>query len=349
MQIVSPALFRAFVYPLDLLPKPIPEATMQEEPLMMIAKVRFGSHLYGTATETSDEDWKGVFLPTLSEVILGRIPKTWHPGTRDDTRKNEAGEQDVEYYSLHHFLRLATQGQTVAIDMLFAPDNQVAKDPRYGYIWDALVANRHLLLSKQMNAFVGYARAQATKYSLKGNRLARLREFESVLKDTLAENELAIMCDAWESFPKDDYRENQQGIREMQIGGKWYGETTKVSNVLESVSNALKKYGKRANAAADADGVDWKALSHAVRVSKELIEILCFGTVTFPLIDAPLLLSIKRGELELERVQDMLDTDLAFIEAKVQLSHLPDKVDHKFWDDWLVQTMMDHIAVETIK
>ena len=315
----------------------------------MICEIKFGSHLYGTSTPTSDEDFKGLFLPTAEEILLGCIPKTYHDGIRDDNRKNLPGEPDVEYYSLHHFLRLATQGQTVAIDMLFAPENMVFKTAEYGWVWERIVANRKSLLSKQMNAFIGYARGQAAKYSLKGDRLNKLQSFADVLSTVpLTDNPIAISV-VWDDLPRDDERTNPQGIRELQIAGKWYGENTPIQFVLVTVQNSLAKYGKRAHAAADAEGVDWKALSHAVRVSKELLEILTFGEVRFPLQDAPLLLAIKRGEHTLEYVQDLLDRDLAFVELQTHNSLLPDKVDCKYWDEFLIDIMCEHLSKEMTK
>lgn len=357
--IVPPSLYRLLVYPYELHSRnmvaflPTQKKTplkfsrsgtkRMSKPPKMICEIQFGSHLYGTSTPTSDEDYKGLFLPTAEEILLGRIPKTFHEGPRDDTRKNLPGERDVEYYSLHHFLRLATQGQTVAIDMLFAPESMTFKTAENGWVWDRIVANRKLLLSKQMNAFIGYARGQAAKYSLKGERLNRLESFLKALDDCVAEDPIR---DYWDILPHDDERVNPQGIRELQMAGKWYGESTSVLNVRRSVSNSLSKYGKRAHAAADAEGVDWKALSHAVRVSKELLEILTFGEVHFPLCDAKLLLAIKRGEHSLEYVQDLLDRDLAFVELQAHNSILPETVDHKWWDNFLVEVMCEHLGNE---
>lgn len=319
-------------------------------PTNLICEIKFGSHLYGTATEASDEDYIGIFLPSLEEILLGRIPKTANSSPKDDTRKNEAGELDATYYSLHHFLRLATQGQTGAIDMLFAPENMVYKSPEYGWVWDRIVENRSLLVSKQMNAFVGYARGQASKYSLKGDRLNRLREFHTVVNQAaLRTHGEGKLDEVWDILPKDDERTNPQGTRELQIGGKWFGATTSVGMVEDVIGNTIKRYGKRANAAATAEGHDWKALSHAVRVSKELIELLTYGRINFPLADAPLLLDIKLGNVPMERVQDILDSDLAFVEVQAAQSHLPETVDRKFWDDELKQIMMDHLSNEIVR
>ena len=38
----------------------------------LIVEMRFGSHLYGTDTATSDLDLKGVYLPSAREILLQR-------------------------------------------------------------------------------------------------------------------------------------------------------------------------------------------------------------------------------------------------------------------------------------
>lgn len=41
-----------------------------------ILEMKFGSHLYGTNTENSDMDFKGIYLPTAREIVLGTYKKT---------------------------------------------------------------------------------------------------------------------------------------------------------------------------------------------------------------------------------------------------------------------------------
>ena len=320
-------------------------------PENLICEIKFGSHLYGTQTEQSDEDFKGIFLPTKEEILLGRIPRSYCPG-QDSTKKNAAGELDCEYMSLHRFLDLAIQGQTMAIDMLFAPDNMTYLDPKNGWIWKRIQQERGRLLSKNMRAFIGYARGQATKYSLKGDRLAKLEKAKEILCGATAANGKPI-SDSIEfgwfieqlKFAEciTETRTNPQGIIEHQIGGKWYGEPTQIKYVIDSLVNSISRYGTRSHEASEAGGVDWKALSHAVRVSKELIEIICFGSITFPLVYAPLILRIKKGEIPLEEVQSILDTDLAFIELKMPQSLLPAAVDGGYWDEFLYEIILDYV------
>ena len=293
--------------------------------------IRFGAHLYGTDTPESDEDWRGVFVPDARDVLLGRVPKVWS-ATEGGAAKG-AGEEDVELFSLHHFVRLACEGHTLAIDLVFAPDACVVRGPRAN-VWDALVAHRGRLLSKRMNAFVGYARSQAAKYSLKGERLTRLRAFADELEACDGDGPLDA---AWERLPRDAERVNPNGIGELQIGGKWFGRTTPVRIALGAVRRAIARYGTRADAAAE--GVDWKAMSHALRASLELEELLATGDLRFPLAEAELLRRIKGGEVELEAVRDALDGSLARVERAMAESSLPDEVDRAFWDRWLVHAM----------
>jgi predicted nucleotidyltransferase len=66
--------------------------------LNLIVKMVFGSHLYGTATENSDTDYKGVYLPTEKEILLNRVPKSYNYKTGDGVTKNTKDDIDVEFF-----------------------------------------------------------------------------------------------------------------------------------------------------------------------------------------------------------------------------------------------------------
>ena len=145
-----------------------------------IVKMKFGSHLYGTATPESDLDYKGVFMPDLEELLLGKVKKSYSETTGDDRSKNSAGDVDSEMYSLHYFIQLACEGQTVAMDMLHAPDEMILEKSN---IWDLIVNERDKFYTKNLEAFVGYARKQAAKYGIKGSRLLELQKVIKLLED----------------------------------------------------------------------------------------------------------------------------------------------------------------------
>ena len=146
----------------------------------IIVKMRFGSHLYGTNTEDSDEDFKGIFMPIKEQIYLGRIPKCYSENTKIGGGKNTSEDTDTEIYSLHYFLKLACEGQTVALDMLHATDDMILETSN---IWKEIVAKKELFYTKNMQAFLGYAIKQAGKYSCKGSRLNNIEQVLNILKE----------------------------------------------------------------------------------------------------------------------------------------------------------------------
>jgi predicted nucleotidyltransferase len=105
----------------------------------VVVEIRFGSHLYGTDTPESDLDLKGVYLPEARDILLQRVtPSVAISRAKDDGERNRPGDVDREYYSLHRYLQLLAAGQTVAIDMLFAPDAAMTRSPSPAYHYERL-------------------------------------------------------------------------------------------------------------------------------------------------------------------------------------------------------------------
>lgn len=77
----------------------------------IILKIRTGSHLYGTNTSNSDEDFVIVFLPTKDELI-GLNPK-------EDSWQEIVDGIDCTYYSFRKFLKLCLNGNPNLIELLF--------------------------------------------------------------------------------------------------------------------------------------------------------------------------------------------------------------------------------------
>jgi hypothetical protein len=95
----------------------------------------------------------------------------------------------------------------------------------------------------------------------------------------------------------------------------------------------VNEYGQRALQAERNEGIDWKALSHAVRVGREALELLQTGKITFPLPYATEILSIKRGERTYEAVAETIDRLLVDVEEAAVLSSLREEPDFAFMDE----------------
>jgi len=306
--------------------------------LDLIVKMKFGSHLYGTTDEYSDTDYKGVFLVPKKEVLLGRIPGSYSFDTKKSGKaKNTKDDIDIEIYSLHYFIELALEGQTVALDMLHAPNNMIEyKTP----IWDSIVWHKGRFYTKNLESFVIYARRQAAKYGIKGSRLNSARAIISILKSSKSDLKLR---DIWDQLPKDlehcyHLGSNKSGIRQYQVCGKILQETIKINYALSIVEKFESEYGKRAQLAAKNKGIDWKAISHALRATYQIKELLTENTITFPLKNADYLLEVKKGRLHYQdEVAPKLEKLMDEVEELSSVSNLPAKPDRKFWEDFIVR------------
>lgn len=311
-----------------------------------LVTMRFGSHLYGTSTPASDIDLKSVHLPDAESILLQRVKGVITANTKADKgARNTADDIDRESFVLQKFLGLVAEGQTVALDMLFAPDWALEGEP--DPLWRMIQANRHRLLTSKYAAFVGYCRTQANRYGIRGSRVAAARaamEFlASAMDDHGTQAKLQVVAPYIEEITaemehmelEDRPQQHGQTIRHWSVCNKLMPYTSSIKSAHETMSAVVKEYGHRALAAEKNEGVDWKAVSHAVRIATQAIELLQTGSVVFPRPDAERLVAIKLGKLPYRDVADEIDALLPAVVAAAEASSLPDKPDLA-WIDGVV-------------
>ena len=303
-----------------------------------MVRVEFGSHLYGTNTSTSDRDYKSVYVPCAADILLQRVKGSLgHKVKRFEGDKNSPEDTDDEMYSLQRYLGLLAEGQTVTIDILFTP-NPLISSP----LWDEIRANKDLLLTKRSAAFVGYCRTQANKYGIKGSRVAAAKDAMEFFKaqcerlgTTAKLHEIADLLPALAGEHTHIVElDTTPGTTEHFIDccnrKVSFGNTIKAAS--EIYSRIYENYGKRAKLAQTNEGIDWKALSHAVRVANEALELLATANVTFPLPNAQHILEIKRGLLPYDDVASEIEKLLEEVERASEVSALRDEADQDFID-----------------
>jgi hypothetical protein len=320
----------------------------------LIVEMRFGSHLYGTATPQSDLDYKAVYLPDARDILLQRV----QPGltllpAKDPGDKNVPGDIDREIFSLQRYLELLAEGQTLALDMLFAPDSAMTIEP--APLWRDIQANAPRLVTRRASAFLRYCRQQANKYGLKGSRVAAARQAAQVLADaeaaygsaaklSVAEREVTAFAATSEHTALVDLpMPSGQLVRHLEVCGKKMPFTSSIKSAREITRRMVEEYGERALQAERNEGVDWKALSHAVRVGREAVELFTTGRITFPLSCAAELLAIRRGEVAYETVATTIEQLLAAVEKAADSSPLPDEPDLAFIDDMVARAYRDRV------
>lgn len=313
-----------------------------------VVTVTFGSHLYGTNTPSSDTDFVGVHIPNADNIIMQKAENTLTFDHREkkEGERNTVEDVDNKSYSLHYFFELITKGETIAIDTLFAPDqNLTFTSP----LWEEIRANKHRLISKRSTAFVGYCRGQANKYGIKGSRVASAemvsKFFGSAVNAygaTVKVQDVAYMLDAISDEHASVVTGKVSGDGTIgqffECCDKKVSFTSSIKQAYEIFSRVYEGYGDRARKAQSNEGIDWKALSHAVRVGYEALELLSTGHVTFPLKDAAHVLNIKQGNLPYALVAEEIERLLDEVNAAHLVSTLPEKPDHKYIDDLILNT-----------
>lgn len=335
-----------------------------------IVKIRFGSHLYGTNTENSDTDYKGIYLPDMRNVILQSVKKSISVNTKTGNGKNTKDDVDSEMYSLQYFMKMLMDGQTVALDMLFANDENIVETSD---IWREICNNREMFIHKNTKAFVGYCRTQAAKYGIKGSRISAIKTATEFISNIMKETKLVKyirddgycwtrqsvrepvynkLKDCFEELPVCEhitkYMDNTANQMIYEVCGRKFQESCELSHVLKCLNEIFNNYGERARKAENNEGIDWKAVSHAFRVCYEIKELLKYHRITFPLKEAGFIKDIKQGKMHYKKdmIGEKLEALMQEVEDESKKSTLPEMVEQKVYDDFVVNIYNDVIRNE---
>ena len=288
------------------------------KPLRRLVTTVHGSHLYGTSTAESDRDYKGVHLPSGRGILLQRPENVFDESikAKDAAGKNTGDAIDHQSYSVEKFCRMLSIGDGFATEILFAPDDRIIEAAPE---WDALREEAKGLLNREVKGFVGYCKQQAAKYGVKGSRMEAVEKLVILLDDAMEKHgpktRLEVIEDELRAFTDRVEMANMMVIESGHTKDMLHIECCdrKVSmrNDLEEASKIYgavwKNYGDRARKAKESKGIDWKAVSHAVRVARQAQELMTTGRITFPRPDAEDLLAIKLGRFAYTDIQPMLE------------------------------------------
>lgn len=327
-----------------------------------IVKTYFGSHLYGTTTPESDVDFKEIFVPNAKDVILGQALNHTNLNTNNSSSKNSKEDVDHELFSLKYFFKLASEGETVALDMLHTPNELIVKSD-LPEVWEFIRKNRARFYTTDMKSYLGYVRKQAAKYGVKGSRLADLRKVMDVIgpipewkypdkPEVKGVNDRWRVADfadklpvgeflEWTTFT--DHKSGQQHFYEVL--GRKFQTTITIKEMKYSLGKLWDEYGERARKAESNQGIDWKALSHALRGGLQLQEIYQSGDLKYPLYHAKDILDVKLGKHPFSYVQELLENTVDNVErlsVEARKNGMPSKVDMSFWDKFVEEVYLEN-------
>ena len=313
--------------------------------------IKSGSQLYGTNSKDSDTDYLGLFVPSITAVLLKKDPEHLVVTTGLANSKNSAEDIDIQLWSIYKFLNLVKKGETSALDLLFSlkakhkDQIQVINNKMYT---DVFMERFNSYLSKDLRAFVGYCLGQAKKCNIKGARYSELQDFNDRFNQLrlpcTTDTKLAILHEPIVHlltskeykyikmvYAKGPKRQGNDFIWYIELLGRKHALDITISEFMTRLERLFTSFGARTLAAAN--GVDNKALSHATRVILECEELLETGNITFPLKDREFIKAIKyhkdlvQGEdLNLESLMHFLELKLDKVNDLLETSELPPNV-----------------------
>ncbi len=268
-----------------------------------ILEIVSGSHLYGTNTIESDEDYMGIFiapkefylgLNSVKEVDLSIVSKSFDG-------KNNSDAVDKKFYELRQFVKLAADGNPNISEILFSNKSNIIFSNDLG---KKLLDNAHLFPSKLIKQkFIGYAISQMKKASVKPDNFIDLQKFielfdlESLGKKRLIELQyISSPIVPLITFYKDF----------ASIGGLNFNLNVKMNSIFDKIKIRLSKSSHRQELWLKY-GVDTKFLMHCLRLVLEGKELLETGRIKFPLKEKDLLLKVRNGLIPLKEVHEMIE------------------------------------------
>lgn len=120
---------------------------------MLLYEYKRGSHLYHLNTPTSDEDYGGVYLCGVGELL----------GLRSNYTEQVSDERhDETYYELGRWVELLLKSNPTALESLFVPEDCIVGEVHP--IVQRFIDNRDMFVSKDcFQSFYGYAVSQIRK------------------------------------------------------------------------------------------------------------------------------------------------------------------------------------------
>jgi hypothetical protein len=298
-----------------------------------------GSYLYGTNTIDSDIDVKGIYIPSINNMLLGKAKDQYSfAPVKSKDEKNKANDLEITIYSIQKFMHMLSEGETIAMDMIHS--NDVTHAYLYGDLpWLLIRSKRNEFYTKNMKAFLGYCKKQANKYGVKGSRLAALRTTYEFIHSVPSHGFGGALIDGkpvdrylsieWNNLPINEhcFMVRRPEMEYYSVLGSLYQPTMRIEEFKRLLTAKWNEYGERARLAMQNEGVDWKAMSHALRAAYQLKQIYVIGDLKYPLGNADFLLSVKRGERPFSEVSELLDEIIKEVEGLAENSEFPDKVD----------------------
>jgi hypothetical protein len=303
-----------------------------------IFKCVAGSGLFGTTIATSDTDYKSVHIPSAKSILMGTANAVIDQSTGPKNATNTADDVDMASFPVQRYLSLLSKMETNALEMLYAPNMHD------DFLWNQIKEDRFRIMTSNKKSFTGYAKGQAMRYAVRGDRLNSLMELVARLEklDPKVRMNLQQPLVAFHGINDVRVYRKTEGNPEAYVKtpylnacGREVPLTCYPKDALKIFSKPIEEAGKRAMNAASEGGPDWKGLYHAQRIVHEGIELFSTGEITFPCERAKIYVQIRNGEWPIDMVLDDFEDSLQELEELTPISDFRDKPDQEWINEYV--------------
>lgn len=296
-----------------------------------------GSYAYGTATETSDLDIRGIATNSVRNILLGK-----------DFEQVVDTETDTVVYSFDKIIKLLCACNPNTIEILgLRPEHYLHLSPE-GRL---LLENKRMFLSKAaIYSFGGYANAQLRRLENKTARdISQARQEESILRSIqhasvdykrryypYRDDDIKLYID---SSKREGY--DSEIFMDIDLRHCPLRDFKDLWSEMHSIVKSYNSIGKRNERAIAHDKLG-KHMMHLVRLYYMCFDILEKGEInTYREQEHNLLMSIRKGEYLDENRQPIPEFYEIVNELEQRLSYdkdntdLPEEVDKKKVEDFV--------------
>jgi len=339
-----------------------------------------GSNLYGTSTEESDMDIRGVFIPS-KEYFYGFLNTI-------SLKDYEDKENDKAYYDIRSFMKLLLANNPTVLEFLFIPKKLWRVRSKE---WIEIVSVRDSIVSKLCaDTFIGYANEQLKR--IKRHRSWLLnppKEYPTREKYGLPSNHSLIPKDQIGAFNKllslylqqiGKFHELREQLESMEEFVSFISLTQNLKepdyeaikilmpisdNFIEALDkekaymNAMREWKSYQNwknnrnpARAKLEekfGYDLKHATHLYRLLSEGDEVLSDGNITFPRPDVEILRYILSGNISYDELISITNDQTNELKELKKHSFLIEKPDKELLDKLCILIVSSYLTKEVNK
>ena len=158
------------------------------KPLVLVIT---GSWMWGTSTETSDLDIRGIYIQPTRDILSLHVP-----ADTIEANKVLSDKVDIQLYEVAKVMRMLLNGNGNIVEMLLSPTMFYDLDAEYNPEWSHVA--RKFLTKKLYKYYEGFYHSQRQRAAKNRGSKALVYAARELMAGTWLMSEGEIICDFWE-------------------------------------------------------------------------------------------------------------------------------------------------------